>query len=316
MSEPDARPTLDGPARHRLGLLLVTASAVAWSTAGFFTRLIALDSWTMLVWRGLFGALGTLLFIVLRERGATLRSFRTMKRPGMLFVLISTLGMLSFITSLRFTTVAHVAIIYATVPFMAAALAWFIMRERPGVSAVVAGIGALAGVAVMVGLSSEGNVRGDLLALFMTLAMAAMMVIARHAQGIAVLQAACLACLLSGLVSVPFAGHLLVGGRDLIYLALFGLVNSAIGTALFTLGSRLLPAIETGLIGSLDAPLAPIWVWLAFGETPTTATLVGGLIVFGAVFAHILVSARSSPPTPERVADLLPAAGSRRDLPL
>jgi drug/metabolite transporter (DMT)-like permease len=42
--------------------------------------------------------------------------------------------------------------------------------------------------------------------------------------------------------------------------------------------------------------LAPIWVWLAFGETPRTATLIGGLIVFAAVFAHVLVSA-SGPST-------------------
>jgi drug/metabolite transporter (DMT)-like permease len=279
---------------HRLGLILVTGSAIAWSTAGIFTRLIHLDSWTMLVWRGLFGAIGSLLFIVMRERGATLRSFLTMGWPGLLFVSLSTLGMTSFITSLRFTTVAHVAIVYATVPFMAAALAWLVMRERPGLSAVIAGLGALAGVAVMVGFSSEGNLTGDLLAFAMTVAMAAMMVLSRHYRGIGVMQAACLASLLSSIVAIPFAGHLWVSGQDLFYLALFGIVNSAIGIVLFTLGSRLLQAIETGLIGSLDAPLAPIWVWLAFAETPTAATVVGGLIVFAAVFAHVVVSARGA----------------------
>jgi len=41
---------------YHLGLVLVTISAVAWSTAGFFTRLIALDSFTMLAWRGVFGS--------------------------------------------------------------------------------------------------------------------------------------------------------------------------------------------------------------------------------------------------------------------
>jgi drug/metabolite transporter (DMT)-like permease len=279
---------------HRLGLILVTGSAIAWSTAGFFTRLIHLDSWTMLVWRGLFGAIGTFLLIVMRERGASLRSFLTMGWPGLLFVSLSTLGMTSFITSLRFTTVAHVAIVYATVPFIAAALAWLVMRERPGLSAVIAGLGALAGVAVMVGFSSEGSLTGDLLAFAMTVAMAAMMVLARHYRGIGVMQAACLASLLSSIVAIPFAGHLWVGGQDLFYLALFGIVNSAIGIVLFTLGSRLLPAIETGLIGSLDAPLAPIWVWLAFAETPTAATVIGGLIVFAAVFAHVVVSARGA----------------------
>ena len=278
-------------ARYRLGLLLLTVAAVAWSTSGFFTRLIPLDGGTMLVWRGLFGGLGILAFIALREGGGTLGSFRKIGWPGLLFALISTLGMMCFIASLRFTTVAHVAVIYATVPFLAAGLAWLVMRERPSVSATAAACGALLGVIVMEGLSSEGNPIGDLLALAMTLAMASMMVIARHYQGIAVMQAACIACFLSAVASLPLADHLLVAGPDLLNLALFGLVNSALGTALFAVGSRLLPAIETGLISSLDAPLAPIWVWLVFGEMPTSATLVGGLIVFIAVFAHVLAGA-------------------------
>jgi drug/metabolite transporter (DMT)-like permease len=109
------------------------------------------------------------------------------------------------------------------------------------------------------------------------------------------MQAACVSAFLSGFIGIPFAANLAVAGPDLINLALFGLVNSSIGLVLFTLGSRMLPAIETGLIGSLEAPLAPIWVWLAFAETPTRATLIGGLIVFVAVVAHVVVGARSTP---------------------
>ena len=279
-------------AQHRLGLLLVSASALAWSLAGFFTRLIHLDTWTMIAWRGLFGGAGMIVFMLMRERRGFVGSFRRMGRPGLVFVGLSTVGMTVFLGSLQFTTVAHVAIIYATVPFLAASLAWLVMRERPSLSAVIAGFGALAGVAVMAGLSAEGHLSGDLLALCMTFCMAGMMVISRHYQGIRVMPAACLAALLSGVIALPFAQHLQVSGIDLVYLALFGLVNSAFGTVLFALGARLLPAIETGLIGALDAPLAPIWVWLAFAETPSLATVIGGLIVFSAVFGHVIVSAR------------------------
>ena len=38
-----------------LGIALVIAAAVAWSTAPFFTRLLPFDPWTILFWRGLFG---------------------------------------------------------------------------------------------------------------------------------------------------------------------------------------------------------------------------------------------------------------------
>jgi drug/metabolite transporter (DMT)-like permease len=165
---------------------------------------------------------------------------------------------------------------------------------------MAASLAALIGVGLMVGFGGDGSLLGDLLALGMTASMAAMMVIARRYPGIAVLQAACLSAFLSGLIGMPFAADLAVSGPDLVNLALFGLVNSAIGLVLFTLGSRLLPAIETGLIGSLDAPLAPIWVWLAFAETPTRMSLIGGSIVFVAVAAHMTVGAGSRPAAPHR----------------
>ena len=61
----------------------------------------------------------------------------------------------------------------------------------------------------------------------------------------------------------------------------------AVGLPLFTLGARLLPAIETALIGSLEAPLAPLWVWLLFNETPAAATIGGGLMVVAAVILYL-----------------------------
>jgi drug/metabolite transporter (DMT)-like permease len=278
---------------YRLGLVLVTASAVAWSTAGFFTRLIPLDSWTLVAWRGIFGAIGIATVILVIERQGAWRAVCEMDWPGWLFAIVSAAGMIFFIMSLRHTTVAHVAVIYATVPFVAAVLGWLVMGERPTIRAILASIVALAGVVVMMGLAVEGSLFGASLAFGMTICVAGMMVIARRYRSISVMPAACLSALLSGLICWPFGEPLSVSGYELFLLALFGLVNSALGLALFTLGARLLPAIETALIGALDAPLAPVWVWLAFGETPSIGTLAGGLIVFVAVATHIMIEAQS-----------------------
>ena len=38
-----------------VGVALVAAAAVAWSTAGYFTRLIPVALFAMLVWRNVFG---------------------------------------------------------------------------------------------------------------------------------------------------------------------------------------------------------------------------------------------------------------------
>lgn len=276
---------------YRLGLVLVTASTLAWSTAGFFTRLIPLDSWTMLIWRGLFGALGISVVIFTIQGRKGFYEFVNLGVAGWLFAIVSALGMIFFITSFRHTSVAHVAVIYALVPFVTAALAWVVMRERPSQGALIASLVALLGVIVMVGFGPEGNWFGDLLALGMTSCMAAMMVIARRFQNIPTMPAAAVSALLSGAVSWPFGQPVALASHLLILLALFGLVNSAVGLALFTLGARMLPAIETALIGSLEAPLAPLWVWLAFDEQPSIGTLAGGLVVFAAVAVHIAVEA-------------------------
>jgi drug/metabolite transporter (DMT)-like permease len=127
----------------------------------------------------------------------------------------------------------------------------------------------------------------------MTVVLAVMMVVSRRYHKIPTLPAACLSAVLSAVICLPLVGTLLPGGGELVLLALFGLVNSAIGLALFTLGARLIPAVETGLIGSLEVPLAPIWVWLAFSETPDRNTILGGALVFIAVVTHLTIGARS-----------------------
>ncbi len=288
-------PSLDAAARYRLGLASVTLSAVAWSLAGLFTRLLTLDSWTMLAWRGFFGGLGLLVVIVATERRRAVRAFR-LGWPGWLFVLLSAMGMICFITSLRHTTVAHVAVIYATIPFVAAGLGWALLGERPTQRALAASIAALAGVGLMVGVSLDGGWSGDALAFGMTLCMALVMVITRRYPTIPTMPAACLSAILCGLVCWPLGHPWAVSGSDLPILAMFGIVNSAVGLGLFTLGAKHLPAIETALIGSLDAPLAPLWVWLAFGETPSAATILGGGIVFAAVTIHMVYGRRTAAP--------------------
>ncbi len=299
--------TTHSPAwRYRMGLLLVTASAVAWSTAGFFTRLIPLDTWTTLWWRGLFGALGIFVCMLAMERGRTLAGLRRLGAPGWAFAAVSAVAMVSFVASLKMTSVAHVSVVYATVPLVAAALGWIWLRERPSTSALAASIVAVLGVGIMVGMGVEGNFAGDLVAFVMTLAMAVMMVLSRRYQGLPMLPATFLSALLCALVALPFARWPVPDVATLLQLALFGLVNSALGLALFIIGSKMLPTTETALIGALDAPLAPLWVLIAFGEVPGQATVVGGLLVFVAIMAHLAWAGWR-----QRAAPVLKAAGSR-----
>jgi drug/metabolite transporter (DMT)-like permease len=268
---------------------------VAWSTAGYFVRLIALDSWTMLFWRGIFGALTGAAFLAAREWRRFVPALLGMGRAGLQFSVISALGMTAYLSSLRLTSVAHVAIIYATVPFVAAVTAALVLRERTSAITLLASSVAFAGIAVIVlDGSATGGAAGDLVAVAMTLLMAALIVAARRHPDIPMLPAAALSALLVAVFAAPFAHVWPIGVPQLLELALFGATNMGLGLILFTVGSKLLPASETALISSLEAPLAPFWVWLAFGETPLATTIIGGALVMAAVLAHVLIGARRS----------------------
>lgn len=285
--------TPDARHAYRLGLALVLFSTVAWSTAGYFVRLIDLDSWTMLFWRGIFGALTGAAFVLARERGRFVAAFAGMGRAGVTFSVISALGMTAYLSSLRLTSVAHVAIIYATLPFVAAVTAAAVLRERTSALTLLASTVAFAGIAViMLDGSATGGTAGDLVAVVMTLLMAVMIVAARRHPGIPMVPAAALSALLAALFAWPFAHVWPIGAAELGRLAVFGATNMGLGLILFTVGSKLLPAAETALISSLEAPLAPFWVWLAFGETPLATTIAGGALVMAAVLAHVLIGAR------------------------
>jgi drug/metabolite transporter (DMT)-like permease len=280
---------------RRTGIALVTAAAVAWSTAAFFTRLLPFDSWTILFWRGLFGGGLITAFLVATQGRAGLRDLVETGRSGWLVACLSTLGMVSFIPALQLTNVSNVAIIIATGPFVAAGLAWIWLREAARWTTLIASLVALCGVAIIVGnAAGVSDAGGIALACLMTLAIAAMTVAIRRYKQISMVAAAALSNFLGSLVSIPFAKDIAsVTAADVFILAMFGFFQVALGLTLFVLGSRQLPSGQASLIATLETPLMPFWVWLAFQELPTSRALVGGALVMGAVLADVIADSRA-----------------------
>jgi drug/metabolite transporter (DMT)-like permease len=273
---------------HRQGVLMLLGATLAWSTAGLFARAIPLDTPTVILWRGLAGAVGLILLLVWLRGREGIRDFTRLGAAGWAYALASGLGMLFFVGSLKATSIAHVAIIYATLPFVAAFLGWLILGETPGKSGVLAAALALTGAVVMVGLGNDGAILGDLMAFGMVLAMAGMILIARGNPKMPALAAGTLSAVWAPMAMIPFSTMVGLDGMNLLLLAGFGLINSTLGFALFVLGSRHTSPVETALIGALETALTPVWVWLVFFETPTTPTLIGGAMVLAASLGHMM----------------------------
>lgn len=266
-----------GRASHRLGVLLICGSAIQFALAGIFTRLIAADLWTVLVWRGVIG--GTLIWLYARrsERG------RPMGWRGWLLALVAGLASIAYLSAFRMTYVANVALIYAMAPFAAAALDRLIRGERVRPEVMRAALVSAAGVALIVlGGLGGGRIAGDLMALAMLGLFSLYIVLIRAFPGAPAMTAAALSAL------VPIAAGLAQGAGtgvargDVPWLVAFGL-SYALANVLFTEGARRIPAAEAGLYGGLEVPVAVVLAALALGELPPALTLIGGAVVMAAV---------------------------------
>ena len=124
----------------------------------------------------------------------------------------------------------------------------------------------------------------------MTVLISAMMVLIRRQRAVDMLPASALSALLCALVVWPWADPAAATGWTFVTLALFGICQFGLGLLLLTVGTRLISATRSALIGALETPLAPTLVWLAFGEVPALATAIGGTIVLAAVVSDVLTN--------------------------
>ncbi len=284
--------------QHRLGLALVAMAALAWSSSGLFIRLITADLMTVLFWRGIFSGSAIMLLFFLIEKAKAWTILRGLRIPALAVAVLSAFGMITGIGSLRYTGIADAMVIYATVPFVTAGMAYVFIGERPARSTMVASVVALSGVGIMLwGSSWGGSLFGKALALAMTFCMAGFTTIMRRHRNLAMLPAIGISAWLCALFCWFFAEPLGVSARDFGLIATFGIVQNAAGLALYTFASRRIPAAEATLIAALEVPLTPLWVWLLLGEASPPQTLLGGAVVLAALFGHILLQFRSHAPS-------------------
>lgn len=280
--------------QYRVGVIYVALSALAWSSSGLFMRAIHADLMTILFYRGIVSGSGVFALFLLIERRRAWRIIGAMRGPSFAATFFSTAAMISGIGSIYYTSVADAMVIYATVPFVTAGVAFLFIRERPSLSTMAAAGVALAGVLVMLSGDSGGGGSwfGRGLAAIMTVTVAGLAVVMRRHRDVPMLPAMAASGWLCSLVCFWFASPSEVAGADVGLIIAFGLIQNALGLSLYTFGSRLVPAADASLLTALEVPLTPLWVWIFFAEVPSRATMLGGPIVLLALFGHIFIEVR------------------------
>lgn len=270
---------------YAIGVILLVASAVTYSTAGVFTKGVEAGAWTVIFWRGVFAALSTTAWAA--SRCSLRREFFGMGWAGLTVGLVGAAGTAAFISAFKLTSIANVALIYAVAPLIAALLAWRTIGERVTRRTALGTAASIVGVAIIVaGSVGSVNLIGDGLALVMTVAMASIMVLYRArpdtpSAGPSVLQTLLLFPFAIALGS-PFQAEL----DEIAILAAFGILF-AIASVTLAEGAKRVPSGQTALLGALETPLAPLLALLILAEVPPVATLIGGAIVLVAVLASM-----------------------------
>lgn len=284
-----------------VGLLLALAAPLSWSIGGVIIRSVEAEPWDIVFWRAAGHVLCFPLALWWLWGRSALVDLRAVGKPALAVAFFMTCTLIFHVLAMTRTTVANVLILQSLSPLLVAVLAWVFLDERLRASGWLILAVAFAGLALVIGGSlGAGDMTGNLFALVVAVCSAAHVTLVRQHRARNMAAVTLPAALLASAASLPFADPLAVGPGDIGLLILLGGVQMSLGLTCFILALRYLPAAEVTLIALLEPILGPIWVWLMIGEQPAATTIIGGVIVLGALLAHVLLATRRArqAPTP------------------
>lgn len=299
---PSAPTATTSPAlSYRQGVCLVLFAGVLWSSMGLGIRYMEVANvWQILFYRSL--ALAPFLFLVItfRSGGRPLSAIRKAGWAGIIGGLGLVFAFAGGIFAIQTTTVANAMFLFATAPFIAALLGWFILREGVRKATWVAMAVAVTGISIMVwdGISL-GYLIGNLAAMAAALGFAVFTIALRWRKLDDMMPTVFLgglfAIITAGIVCSSAGYTLDIPTNDILIALSLGVFQVGAGLAVYTIGSKAVPAAELALLSMTEVVLGPLWVWIALGETVDSYTLLGGALLLAAIAGNALSGLRRKP---------------------
>ncbi|MES9905918.1 MAG: DMT family transporter [Sedimenticola sp.] len=291
----------DNNISYSTGVVLVLMAGVFWSSMGVGIRSIEVANvWQILFYRSI--ALTCFLFIVISYR-SKFKPIRTIRKSGLAGIIGGISLVLAFsggIYGIQMTTVANAMFLFSSAPFMAAVLGWVLLREPVRHSTWIAMVVALVGVIIMVihGISA-GRLEGNIAALISAFGFSVFTIALRWGKLEEMLPAVLLAGIFACIVSASFCYvqdyGLDIPVNDILIALAMGVFQVGLGLAIYTIGSKVVPAVELTLLSMTEVVLGPLWVWLLLGETASFYTLLGGIILMLAIIGNAISGLKRKP---------------------
>ena len=279
------------------GFTLVFSAGLLWSFGPVVVR--NMDQahhyvFQYLFYRGLSVATILICFLIYREGFGFYKNFLRVGLPGLIGGCALATAMTGFIFSITLTSAAVTLFMLAAIPFIAAIIAYFALREKLRTMTLISMIIAFVGVLIMIYNDSlRGSILGALIGFFSATGFAVYTVTIRWRPETPKFTTVVLAGSFCAIFSFLMLGTSFELFSTIpvinIYLSLLHGCIVASGLILFSLGAKYLPAAELALLSLMEVVGGVLWVWLPiFGinEIPSTAVIIGGLIITSAVILH------------------------------
>ncbi|MEY4231173.1 MAG: hypothetical protein RLZZ362_2022 [Actinomycetota bacterium] len=275
-------------------------AGAVWSFGAITARLAdGADAFQYLIWR----SVGIIVVIELlaRAQGKPVQLVRayTSGRAMMLANVTLLVASIGFVYAVKTTTAANAAFFGSTTPVFGAIIARIVLKERFARVTIASICIAFVGLAVMVaGDLSAGNMVGNFSALGSAVGFAGYAVVVRSnpdedwspvLPGYGVMMIA-----LCGIITLAHGKPLAPPMPDIGWALLHGGVFIVVGTILFNVASRQVPAAAMTIFAQTEMVLVPIWAFLFLGDVPKVTTLVGGGIIVVAIVGKAIIDQRTN----------------------
>lgn len=265
--------------------LAVAGLAASWGFISVIVAGVDLDARVLVEWRLGLAALALLVLLLAVRRGDLLRPPERPWRVVVVGAVLAAHWFLFFETIKRASVAVAVLTVY-TAPVILAALAPLLLPERRSRVALAALVPAAAGLAL---IAFAGDDEGAVSAAAVALGLAAAatyagLVIATKRLTLTVepatiafwnyaVAALCLAPFLAG------AGRVLPRGAEIGWLAVLGVVFTALSGLVYIWLLRRVTAQAIGVLAYLEPVSAALLAWAILGERLTAAVALGGALV-------------------------------------
>lgn len=280
---------MDAGAARRRGILLVAGAALLWSTGGLGIKALADPPLKVAFFRSAIAAAVLLLYFRPRLPRAT---------PGFLAAIASYAAcLITFVVATKWTSAANAIFLqYSGVVWVLLFSPLVVKEPLHGRDAAAIGI-ALAGMALFfLGRFDSPGRAGDAVALLSGVFFAGLILSLRRERGAGAEAAVAWGNVATAAALFPFvASDLSLTARSAGILAALGIFQLAGAYVLFVKGIDTVTATQASLVGMLEPIANPIWVFLFLGERPGALSILGGLVVLGAIAWRTLTG---SPPDP------------------